>query len=80
MRPKDIDYERHTTLCYIGCSDLAAEMAHALTSATIVLKDNIVYSQKFIHSTKTLYKYAKSMKISTIDSRKFYSSSMYYIQ
>lgn len=58
VRPEDIDYERPVTEC-IGCSDLAAEMAAALASASIVFKDNKAYSQKLVHGAKTLFKFSR---------------------
>lgn len=37
-------------------------MAVDFALASIVFKDNIVYSRKIFHGSKTLFKYAKSMK------------------
>lgn len=42
MRPEDINYEQPVAECY-RCSDLGAEMAAALASASIVFKDNKAY-------------------------------------
>ncbi|KAJ0075737.1 hypothetical protein Patl1_34112 [Pistacia atlantica] len=56
MRPEDIDYDRPVSQCS-SCSDLAAEMAAALASASIVFKDNKAYSQKLVHGAKTLFSY-----------------------
>ncbi|KAF8117813.1 hypothetical protein N665_0008s0155 [Sinapis alba] len=80
MRPEDIDYERVATLCYDSCSHLGAEMAAALASASIVFKDNRVYSEKLVHGAKTLYKYADSVKDrnSKRQSREFYKSSLFW--
>ncbi|CAH2051153.1 unnamed protein product [Thlaspi arvense] len=61
MRPEDIDYPRPVTRCFTDCSDLAAEMAAALASASIVLKDDKEYSQKLLRGAKALYKFAESM-------------------
>ncbi|KAL6494448.1 hypothetical protein OROGR_031248 [Orobanche gracilis] len=58
MRPEDIDYDRPVTECH-SCSDLAAEMAAALASASIVFKDNKAYSQKLVHGAKTLFKFSR---------------------
>lgn len=81
MRPEDIHYKRTVTQCYSSCSDLAAEMAAALASASIVFKDNRLYSEKLVHGAKTLYKFASFNKnrYSTPgkESSKFYNSSMY---
>ncbi|KAK6159703.1 hypothetical protein DH2020_003084 [Rehmannia glutinosa] len=61
MRPEDIDYERPVTECH-SCSDLAAEMAAALASASIVFKDNKAYSQKLVHGAKTLFKFSRDQR------------------
>ncbi|CAN7029231.1 hypothetical protein BRARA_H00249 [Brassica rapa] len=60
IRPEDIDYQRHADICFSECPDLAAEMAAALASASIVFSKNVAYSQKLIHGAKILYKYAES--------------------
>ncbi|CAN6922050.1 unnamed protein product, partial [Brassica oleracea] len=80
MRPEDIDNERIVTPCYGSCSHLGAEMAAALASASIVFKDNRVYSQKLVHGAKTLYKYADFVKDknSKNQSREFYKSSLFW--
>ncbi|RID78625.1 hypothetical protein BRARA_A01431 [Brassica rapa] len=80
MRPEDIDTERIVTPCYDSCSHLGAEMAAALASASIVFKDNRVYSQKLVHGAKTLYKYADFVKDknSKNQSREFYKSSLFW--
>ncbi|XP_016502343.2 endoglucanase 25-like [Nicotiana tabacum] len=61
VRPEDIDYDRPVTECH-GCSDLAAEMAAALASASIVFKDNKAYSQKLAHGAKTLFKFSRDQR------------------
>jgi mlo protein len=61
MRPEDIDYERLVTECS-HCSDLAAEMAAALASASIVFKDNKAYSQKLVHGARTLFQFARDQR------------------
>lgn len=58
MRPEDIDYPRPVSTCST-CSDLAAEMAAALASASIVFKDNKPYSEKLVHGAKTLFQFAR---------------------
>ncbi|PWA79252.1 alternative oxidase [Artemisia annua] len=61
MRPEDIDYERPVTECS-RCFDLAAEMAAALASASIVFKDNKAYSKKLVHGAATLWKFARDQR------------------
>ncbi|XP_010433798.1 PREDICTED: endoglucanase 21-like [Camelina sativa] len=82
MRPEDIDYKRIVSQCYSGCSDLASEMAAALASASIVFKDNRLYSKKLVHGAKTLYKFATSSNGSYSksyqDSSKFYNSTLFW--
>lgn len=81
MRPEDIDYERPVTECS-SCSDLAAEMAAALASASIVFKDNKAYSKKLVHGAATLWKFARDQRGSYsaggADAATFYNSSMYW--
>ncbi|PQQ15097.1 endoglucanase 9-like [Prunus yedoensis var. nudiflora] len=57
IRPEDIDHPRTGQECY-NCPALAAEMASALASASIVFKDNIKYSQKLVHGADLLFKFA----------------------
>ncbi|CAN8325762.1 unnamed protein product [Cochlearia groenlandica] len=59
-RPEDINYKRNVFTCNGGCTDLAAEMAAALASASIVFKDDMVYSGKLVRGAKALYKFAKT--------------------
>ncbi|XP_076901953.1 endoglucanase 25-like [Bidens hawaiensis] len=80
MRPEDIDYDRPVTECS-SCSDLAAEMAAALASASIVFKDNKAYSKKLVHGAATLWKFARDQRGSYsngADAATFYNSSMYW--
>lgn len=81
MRPEDIDYERPVYECH-SCSDLAAEMAAALASASIVFKDNKAYSQKLVHGAKTLFKFAREQRgrysAGGSDAAIFYNSSSYW--
>ncbi|XP_057543028.1 endoglucanase 25-like [Amaranthus tricolor] len=80
MRPEDIDYPRPVSECS-SCSDLAAEMAAALASASIVFKDNKVYSQKLVHGARTLYKFARDQRGRYSDGNEaaiFYNSTMYW--
>ncbi|BFG43469.1 hypothetical protein CerSpe_297430 [Prunus speciosa] len=57
IRPEDIDHPRTGQECY-NCPALAAEMASALASASIVFKYNIKYSQKLVHGADLLFKFA----------------------
>lgn len=81
MRPEDIDYPRPVTECS-SCSDLAAEMAAALASASIVFKDNKAYSKKLVHGAATLWKFARDQRglysAGGSDAATFYNSSMYW--
>eukprot|EP00252_Welwitschia_mirabilis_P003828 TRINITY_DN1389_c0_g1_i1.p1 TRINITY_DN1389_c0_g1~~TRINITY_DN1389_c0_g1_i1.p1 ORF type:complete len:620 (+),score=78.50 TRINITY_DN1389_c0_g1_i1:242-2101(+) len=81
MRPEDIDYPRPVYTCH-SCSDLAAEMAAALASASIVFKENKPYSQKLVRGAKTLFKFSRSRRgrysASASDASKFYNSTGYY--
>ncbi|KAK1360393.1 Endoglucanase [Heracleum sosnowskyi] len=80
MRPEDINYEQPVAECY-SCSDLAAEMAAALASASIVFKDNKAYSQKLVHGAKTLFKFSRNQrgKYSTwTEAAVFYDSTSYW--
>ncbi|CAN8230727.1 unnamed protein product [Cochlearia groenlandica] len=82
MRPEEIDYKRVPLLCYGGCSDIAAEMAASLASASIVFKDDKAYSKKLVHGAKTLYKFAEAIKERYSkrhqESSEFYNSSMFW--
>nr|AAN72232.1 At5g49720/K2I5_8 [Arabidopsis thaliana] len=82
MRPEDMDYKRPVTTCNGGCSDLAAEMAAALASASIVFKDNKEYSKKLVHGAKVVYQFGRTRRgrysAGTAESSKFYNSSMYW--
>ncbi|KAM1207782.1 hypothetical protein COP2_008578 [Malus domestica] len=57
IRPEDIDHPRTGQECY-NCPALAAEMASALASASIVFKDNTNYSKKLVHGADLLFKFA----------------------
>ncbi|KAK4794369.1 hypothetical protein SAY86_012363 [Trapa natans] len=81
MRPEAIDYDRPVTECH-SCSDLAAEMAAALASASIVFKDSKAYSQKLVHGARTLFKFARDQRgrysAGGSDAALFYNSSSYW--
>ncbi|XP_042451382.1 endoglucanase 9-like [Zingiber officinale] len=61
MRPEDIDYPRPVFECHT-CSDLAAEMAAALASASIVFKDHKAYSQKLVRGASTLFEFSRQQR------------------
>ncbi|CAA6654533.1 unnamed protein product [Spirodela intermedia] len=75
MRPEDIDYPRPVFECS-SCADLAAEMAAALASASIVFKDSETYSKKLVHGAETLWKFAR--KQHAIYSPQGTEASMFY--
>ncbi|KAK4337805.1 hypothetical protein RND71_042292 [Anisodus tanguticus] len=80
VRPEDIDYPRPVTECH-SCSDLGAEMAAALASASIVFKDNKIYSQKLVHGARTLFKFAREQRgrySSGNEASIFYNSTSYW--
>ncbi|RWW12547.1 hypothetical protein BHE74_00023847 [Ensete ventricosum] len=80
-RPEDIDYPRPVYVCH-SCSDLTAEMAAALASASIVFKDNKAYSQKLVHGAATLWKFARDQRgrysEGGSDASVFYNSTSYW--
>ncbi|KAI3903075.1 hypothetical protein MKW92_012132 [Papaver armeniacum] len=81
MRPEDMDYPRDVHECH-RCSDLAAEMAAALASASIVFKDNKKYSKKLVHGAVTLYQFARDKRgrysADITDASIFYNSTSYW--
>ncbi|PKU77418.1 endoglucanase 10 [Dendrobium catenatum] len=81
VRPEDIEYPRPVYECH-SCSDLAAEMAAALASASIVFKDNRKYSEKLIHGARTLFKYGREQRgrysPGGSDPSLFYNSTSYW--
>uniref|UniRef100_A0A1D1Z359 Endoglucanase n=1 Tax=Anthurium amnicola TaxID=1678845 RepID=A0A1D1Z359_9ARAE len=81
MRPEDMDYERPVYECH-SCSDLAAEMAAALASASIVFKDSKTYSEKLVHGARTLFKYGREQRgrysPGGTDASHFYNSTSYW--
>eukprot|EP00249_Psilotum_nudum_P001183 c13535_g1_i1 orf=316-2145(+) len=80
-RPEDMDYQRPAFSCG-QCSDLAAEMAAALASASIVFKGNEAYSQKLVEGAKVLFDFSRRSRgrysQSISDASLFYNSSGYY--
>ncbi|KAG4946073.1 hypothetical protein AAZX31_15G119600 [Glycine max] len=81
MRPEDMDYDRPVTECH-SCSDLAAEMAAALASASIVFKDNKAYSKKLVHGATTLFKFSRDQRgrysAGSSEASIFYNSTSYW--
>ncbi|KAG9443443.1 hypothetical protein H6P81_014783 [Aristolochia fimbriata] len=80
QRPEDIKYERPVYECH-SCSDLAAEMAAALASASIVFKDSKTYSQKLVHGATTLWKFARDQRgrySQGNEAEIFYNSTSYW--
>lgn len=61
MRPEDINYKRDFTVCHTNCPHLAAEMAAALASASIVFGDKVEYSATLVRSAKAMYSFAEAM-------------------
>ncbi|KAG2270376.1 hypothetical protein Bca52824_064931 [Brassica carinata] len=61
MRPEDINYKRDFTVCHTNCPHLAAEMAAALASASIVFGDKVEYSATLVRSAKAIYSFAEAM-------------------
>ncbi|KAI3959265.1 hypothetical protein MKW92_011940 [Papaver armeniacum] len=70
MRPEDMDYPRDVHECH-RCSDLAAEMAAALASASIL-----------VHGAVTLYQFARDKRgrynADNTDASIFYNSTSYW--
>ncbi|KAH0926286.1 hypothetical protein HID58_018542 [Brassica napus] len=61
MRPEDINYKRDFTVCHTNCPHLAAEMAAALASASVVFRDQVEYSATLVRSAKSMYSFAEAM-------------------
>lgn len=57
QRPEDMKYARPVQVS-TQAPDLAAEMAAALASASIVFQDDIKYSKKLVDGAKLLYEFA----------------------
>ncbi|KAL8139973.1 hypothetical protein V2J09_005994 [Rumex salicifolius] len=80
-RPEDIDYDRPITESH-SCSDLAAELAACLASASIVFKDDKAYSTKLVHGARTLFKFSRDQRgrysMGGTEAATFYNSTMYW--
>lgn len=81
MRPENINYPRPVYECH-DCSDLAAGMAAALSSASIVFRDSKTYSKKLVHGAETLWKFSRTNrgKYTQLfsDDANFYNSTSYW--
>lgn len=81
MRPEDIDYPRPVSTCQ-SCSDLPAEMAAALASASLVFGDNVTYSEKLVHAAKSLFQFSMdhpgTYSILGSDAAKYYDSTNFH--
>ncbi|KAK4605667.1 hypothetical protein RGQ29_000107 [Quercus rubra] len=84
QKPEEMDYMRPTLTCQSG-PDLAGEMAAALAAASIVFKDDNVYSTKLIKGAQTLFAFARDNGKRTAYSRSYpadiapyYNSTGYY--
>ncbi|KAL4655111.1 hypothetical protein ACB092_01G427200 [Castanea dentata] len=84
QKPEEMDYPRPTLTCQSG-PDLAGEMAAALAAASIVFRDDNVYSTKLIKGAQTLFAFArdngKRMAYSRpypADIAPYYNSTGYY--
>lgn len=58
QRPEDMDYERKVQTATSG-PDLAGEMAAALAAASIVFRDNAIYSSKLVKGAQTVFGFAR---------------------
>jgi endoglucanase len=82
-RPEDLDHFRDTRRSAIAVSsgsDLAGEMAAALSAASIVFKDEANYSRALVRGAEALYAFAKLRPTRFSDGlpsseRAFYNSS-----
>ncbi|KAG0581416.1 hypothetical protein KC19_4G249800 [Ceratodon purpureus] len=82
-RPEDLDHfhdTRRSAIAVTSGSDLAGEMAAALSAASIVFKDQPGYSLKLVRGAKALYAFAKFRPAPFADGlpsseRAFYNSS-----
>lgn len=59
MRPEDMNYDRPVQSSS-SASDLGAEMAAALASASIVFRDNAAYSKKLSKGAETVFEFARN--------------------
>ncbi|KNA18728.1 hypothetical protein SOVF_068110, partial [Spinacia oleracea] len=57
-RPEDMDYERPVQTSFAG-ADLGGEMAAAFAAASIVFRDNQLYSKKLVRGAETVFRFAR---------------------
>ncbi|PKA66722.1 Endoglucanase 12 [Apostasia shenzhenica] len=82
-RPEDMDYPR-PIIAVSSAPDLAAEVAAALASASIVFRDDRAYSSRLLRGASAAYKFARNLGHRTPYSRgnpeiaDFYNSSGYW--
>ncbi|XP_019152465.1 PREDICTED: endoglucanase 12 [Ipomoea nil] len=83
QRPEDMAYPRPVQTAFSG-PDLAGEMAAALAAASIVFRDNAVYSAKLAKGAETVYAFARDRGKRTPYSRgnpyieTYYNSTSYF--
>ncbi|KAJ7965418.1 Endoglucanase [Quillaja saponaria] len=87
QRPEDMKYPRPVSICDSTASDLAGEIVAALSAASLVFKEDKVYSMELTKAAESLYKLVKreDSKQGTYtavdacgeEARKFYNSSGY---
>ncbi|ERN20205.1 endoglucanase 12 [Amborella trichopoda] len=82
-RPEDMDYPRRS-LASSSAPDLGAEMAAALSAASIVFRDDPVYSERLSHAAETVFKFARDQghrnrySAGNPDIEPFYNSTDYF--
>ncbi|XP_068649069.1 endoglucanase 10-like [Aristolochia californica] len=86
QRPEDMSYLRPVSVCTTSASDLAGETAAALSAASIVFKNEKLYSEKLVHVAQKLFDFATQDKNQGVytqlngcggAARKYYNSSGY---
>nr|XP_048331648.1 endoglucanase 25-like [Ziziphus jujuba var. spinosa] len=58
QRPEDMDYDRPVSVCDGSASDLAGEIVAALSAASMVFKEDDVYSRKLAKAAEKLFEVA----------------------
>ena len=87
QRPEDMDYPRPVSICDSSASDLAGEIVAALSAASLVFKEDTVYSGDLVKAAGELFQSATKdpnnqgtyNRVETCggESRNFYNSSGY---
>lgn len=87
QRPEDMDYPRPVSICDSSASDLAGEIVAALSAASLVFKEDTVYSGDLVRAAGELFQSATKdpnnqgtyTRVDTCggESRNFYNSSGY---